>query len=256
MGGQYIEAMLRSLTGRFLRLPAAGARQCPLCRQWSGDPLCGDCRSRFVPQVPRCPQCALRLPADEAPCPHCIRHPLPFQSCICAGDYGFPWDRLVTRLKFHGEVGEAAPLASALAGAVRQAQRTMPVPTQPKDALLVLPVPLSPARLAERGLNQSWEIARRVARALGLAAQADALVRLRDTPHQVGLSRQQRLQNLQGALCVEPVRQRAIEGRDIALVDDVMTTGATAAACAEVLLRAGAASVQAWVVARTPAPEA
>ena len=109
--------------------------------------------------------------------------------------------------------------------------------------------------MAERGLNQSWEIARRVARELGLAARADALLRLRDTPHQVGLSRQQRLHNLEGALCVEPARQRTIEGRDIALVDDVMTTGATAAACAEVLLRAGAASVQAWVVARTPAPD-
>ena len=247
--------MLRSLTGRFLRLPAAGARQCPLCRQWSSEPLCNDCRSRFAAAVPRCLQCALRLPSDGAPCPHCRRHPLPFQRCVCAGDYGFPWDRLVTRLKFHGEVSEAAPLASALAGAVTQAQRTMQMPAQVKGALLVLPVPLSPARLAERGLNQSWEIARRVARELGLAAQPDALVRLRDTPHQVGLSRQQRLQNLQGALCVEPARQRAIDGRDIALVDDVMTTGATAAACAEVLLRAGAASVQAWVVARTPAPD-
>ena len=239
--------MLRSLTGRFLRLPGSGPRQCPLCRQWSAEPLCSDCRSRFAARVPRCPQCALRLPADGAPCAHCVRHPLPFQRCFCAGDYGFPWDRLITRLKFHGEVAEAAPLASALAGAVRHAQETAD--------LLVLPVPLSAARLAERGLNQSWEIARRVARELGLTAEAGALLRLRDTPHQVGLARPQRLQNLQGALCVEPARQRAIEGRGIALVDDVMTTGATAAACAEVLLRAGAASVQAWVVARTPAPD-
>ncbi len=239
--------MLRSLTSRFLRLPAGGPRQCPLCREWSGEPLCSTCRSRFAALVPRCPQCALRLSAEDAPCPHCIRRPLPFRRCVCAGDYGFPWDRLITRLKFHGEVAEAAPLASALAGAVRQAHAV--------DGLLVLPVPLSAARLAERGLNQSWEIGRRVARELGLAAQAGALLRLRDTPHQVGLARQQRLQNLQGALCVEPAHQRAIEGRDIALVDDVMTTGATAAACADVLLRAGAASVQAWVVARTPAPD-
>ena len=154
---------------------------------------------------------------------------------------------LITRLKVHGEVTEAAPLASALAGAVRE--------TGAFGDVLVLPVPLSRARLAERGLNQSWEIGRRVARELGLAAQADALLRLRDTPHQVGLARAQRLQNLQGALCVEPARQRVIEGRAIALVDDVMTTGATAAACAEVLLRAGATSVRAWVVARTPAPD-
>ncbi|HYE70001.1 MAG TPA: ComF family protein [Aquabacterium sp.] len=247
MGGQYIEPMLRSLTGRILRLPAGGPRQCPLCRQWSGQALCGACRSRFASPVPRCVRCALRLPAQGAPCPHCVRHPLPFQRCLCAGDYAFPWDRLITRLKFHGELAEAAPLAAALAGAARHAFE----PPGP----LVLPVPLSPGRLAERGLNQSWEIARRIARELQLQADGGTLLRLRDTPHQVGLSRQQRMRNLQGALCVEPARQRTIEGRHVALVDDVMTTGATAAACAEVLLRAGAAGVQAWVVARTPAPD-
>jgi ComF family protein len=247
MGGQYIEPMLRSLTGRLLRLPGGGPRQCPLCREWSGQPLCDSCRSRFAAPAPRCRRCALRLPAEGAPCAHCLRHPLPFERSVCAGDYAFPWDRLIMRLKFHGEVAEAAPLASALAGAVRH----VGVPA----GLLLLPVPLSPERLAERGLNQSWEIARRVARELGLQADARALLRLRDTPHQVGLPRRQRMQNLHGALCVEPARQRSVEGRDIALVDDVMTTGATAAACADVLLRAGAASVQAWVVARTPAPD-
>ena len=238
--------MLRSLTGRILRLPAGGPRQCPLCREWSGQALCSACLSRFAPPVPRCPHCALRLPTQDTPCAHCIRHPLPFRRCVCAGDYGFPWDRLITRLKFHGEVIEAAPLAAALARAVRHAGESLD--------LLVLPVPLSAQRLAERGLNQAWEIAHRVAHALGLPADAHALLRLRDTPHQVGLAREQRLQNLAGALCVEPARQRTIEGRQIALVDDVMTTGATTAACAEVLLRAGAAGVQAWVVARTPAP--
>jgi ComF family protein len=247
MGGQYIEPMLRSLPGWFLRLPDGGPRQCPLCRQWSGEALCSACRSRFAPPLPRCGRCALRLPSEGAACAHCIHHPQPFERCVCAGDYGFPWDRLITRLKFHGEVAEAAPLASVLAGAVRHAATP--------GAVLLLPVPLSPTRLAERGLNQSWEIARRLARELGLPAEPQALLRLRDTPHQVGLSRQERLQNLRGALCVEPARQRSIEGRHIALVDDVMTTGATAAACADALLRAGAASVQAWVVARTPAPD-
>jgi ComF family protein len=230
-----------------MRLRSGGPRQCPLCRQWSGDALCDACRSRFAAPVPRCVRCALRLPAEGAACAHCLRHPLPFERCLSAGDYAFPWDRLIARLKFLGEVAEAAPLASALSGAVRHAPMAANV--------LVLPVPLSPTRLAERGLNQSWEIARRLAGDLGLPAEPGVLLRLRDTPHQVGLSRLQRLQNLRGALCVEPARQRSIEGRDIALVDDVMTTGATAAACADVLLRAGAASVQAWIVARTPAPD-
>jgi ComF family protein len=154
---------------------------------------------------------------------------------------------MIGRLKFQGEVAEAAPLAAALGGAVQAAGAA--------PAMLVLPVPLSASRLAERGLNQSWEIARRVARRLKLPAAPGALLRLRDTPHQVGMARHERLHNLRGALCIEPAMRHRLEGRDIALVDDVMTTGATAAACADVLLQAGARSVQAWVVARTAAPE-
>jgi ComF family protein len=254
MGGQYIEAMLRSLLGQRLataevmrpRPPAGGPRQCPLCRDWTRQPLCEPCLSRFAAPVPRCGRCALRLPAERAPCPHCVRQPLPFAACRCVGDYRFPWDRLITALKFHGELALAAPLAAALASVLQR---------EPTAVDLLLPVPLSPLRLAGRGHNQAWEIARRVARQLALPADANILLRLRDTPHQVGLARHQRASNLQGALCVEPARQALLQGRRIALVDDVLTTGATAQACADVLLRAGAASVEAWVVARTPAPD-
>jgi ComF family protein len=119
----------------------------------------------------------------------------------------------------------------------------------------VLPVPLSPARLRERGYNQAWELARRLAVQRGLPAKAQWLQRLRDTPHQVGLSRSERERNLRDAMWVPPEGQAGVAGQHVALVDDVMTTGMTAAAGARALKAAGAASVQVWVVARTPSPE-
>ena len=113
-------------------------------------------------------------------------------------------------------------------------------------------MPLAPGRLRERGYNQAWELARRVARLRGIAARADVLSRPVETAHQADLPRAQRLANLRAAFTVEPRGRAALQGRHIALVDDVWTTGATVRECAAVLLRAGAASVDAWVLARTP----
>jgi ComF family protein len=117
---------------------------------------------------------------------------------------------------------------------------------------LLLPVPLSRERLRERGYNQAWELARRLARRLGLEADAHLLQRSRDTAHQIGMSREQREVNLRDAFWVEPARRARLLGREVVLVDDVLTTGATAHAAALALTRAGAASVDVWVVARTP----
>jgi predicted amidophosphoribosyltransferase len=109
---------------------------------------------------------------------------------------------------------------------------------------------LARERLCERGYNQAWELARRLARELGVAARPDALFRGRDTGHQLGLPRQARRVNLRGAFVVAPRHAPWIRGARLALVDDVMTTGATADAAAHVLRAAGAAEVRVWVVAR------
>lgn len=185
--------------------------------------------------------------SPDQTCADCLAAPPPFERCVTLGDYGFPWDGLITAFKFRDRVDLAGPLAQALAARIAG--------QGPQGAELVLPVPLSPARLAERGHNQAWELARRVAGTLGLPANATTLLRLRDTAHQVGLGRDARAANLRNAYWVDPAHAPRLHGRRVALVDDVLTTGATAGAAAQALLQAGAARVQLWVLARTPRPE-
>jgi ComF family protein len=113
---------------------------------------------------------------------------------------------------------------------------------------------MSARRLTERGYNQAWELARRLAAALSLPASASLLLRPADAAQQIELGRTERLRNLRNAFMVDPARRATLRGRRVALVDDVMTTGATAHAAAEALLRAGAAAVDVWILARTPEP--
>ena len=218
-----------------------GPGQCSLCRSWGRGALCHDCRALAAPR-PRCRRCAIAVPAGQPQCGACVRQAPPFEGTVAALDYAAPWDGLIRHFKFHAQPELATPLARLLRAALDAA-----APAAPD---LVLPAPLSDARLRERGFNQSWEIARR----LGVAADPALLLRIRDTPHQADLPLDRRAANVRGAFAVEPLRRRAIEGRSIALVDDVLTTGATAAEMTRTLLDAGAARVQLWVLARTPSP--
>lgn len=223
--------------------------QCLVCRTWQRRALCETCIERFAAPRKRCLRCALPLPGDSGVCGTCIRHPPPQNRTIAAVDYGFPWDRLVAGLKFRGRIDDAAPLAALLAGAVAAAMQ------HDRGALpdQVLCVPLAPARLQERGHNQAFELARRVARTFAMKALPDALLRVRDAPAQSQLARADRLANLRGAFVLSPGARPHVLNRHVALVDDVMTTGATAAEAAGTLLRSGAAQVSVWVLARTSA---
>ena len=253
MQRQYIESMLRPALHRLLAQTRAAVRtvvhapsQCEVCRQWCGEgrsALCGACVARFAAPVPRCGRCGLRTGLATSACGACLRTPPPFERTVCVADYGFPWDRLIAEFKFAGRAELAGMLAARLHAAWLQAASP--------PASLVLPVPLSAARLAERGYNQAWELARRVAAKSGLSARADLLLRPWETAHQADLNRAARQQNLRSAFMVDPRQRSLLAGQRVALVDDVMTTGATAREAAAVLLRAGAGAVDVWVIART-----
>jgi ComF family protein len=214
--------------------------QCELCRRWQARRLCTDCAPMAA--APRCGGCGLRLAAPGLRCGACQAHPLPFEQCRCAVDYAPPWDRLLIAFKYHGQVELAGALAERLLQALE--------PADADGVDLVLPVPLARERLAERGYNQAWELARRVAARLVRPADATTLERPLARAPQAGLGRAERRRNLQGAFRVG--RPQRVAGLRIALVDDVLTTGATAAEAAQTLLAAGAAGVRVWALARTP----
>lgn len=176
--------------------------------------------------------------------------PLLVQSCVAAVDYAYPWDGLVARFKFRSEPGWAGPMAALLL------QRP-DASDQLRACELMVPVPLTPARLASRGYKQAWELVKAVHRAAPAELQragtlAHALVRLCDAPDQHSLTREQRLRNLQGAFAAHPLHATQLTGKRVLLVDDVTTTGATLHSAAQALIQGGALEVNAMVFARTP----
>ncbi len=253
----------------------AVGRQCEICRLWSAHSLCKLCLSRFAPARARCGRCAMPVPAHHQHTPESPATPLRCYRCLtatdptdnpgamlgthwswacCAVDYAYPWDRLIARLKFGGDAQLAWPLSDLLVQALvtqnadaRALQRI--TPARQVDGIVA--VPLSRARLALRGYNQSWELARAVARRLGRTAHARVLQRHGSLTPQAQAQRHERLQRMQGVFSVPSNQTALVRGQRLALLDDVMTTGATLHAAAAALREAGAAEVQVWAVART-----
>jgi ComF family protein len=215
--------------------------RCAICRQWPAEPVCEVCITRFAHPISRCATCALPVPEGVLRCGTCLKDPPLLARCLCAVDYAWPWRDLVSRFKFREQPGWDRPLAWLMRSATG-------VEDTLHEADLVLPIPLSRERLAERGYNQSWLLARRLAPD---KADPTLLLRIRHTPTQRTLPRSGRLANLQGAFAVDPLRAHEVRGRRLLLVDDVMTSGASLHTAARVLLQAGAAQVSAIVLART-----
>ncbi|NMG68312.1 ComF family protein, partial [Azoarcus indigens] len=146
-------------------------------------------------------QCAIALDARHAArhCRTCLAGAPDFDATVVIADYAWPLDHLVTGLKFRAQLPLADWLAAQLGNALAAAPGDLPD--------MLLPVPLSPARLRSRGYNQAWEVARRIARRLDIPAHAGALQRVRDNVAQATLDRAERLANLHGAFVVaEPAR--------------------------------------------------
>jgi ComF family protein len=209
---------------------------CLLCSDHSGEILlCPACATDLpILSEACCPQCGEQSTPGQL-CGACLKKPPHFASTTALFRYDFPTDRLVQALKYTHQLAVGAWLGQLLAEHLRN---------HPAD--LVIPMPLHPERLRERGFNQAVEIARPIARSLGKTLALNGLHRIRATPPQAALKLKARANNVRGAF---ECRQE-IEGRKVLLVDDVMTSGATLNEAARILMLHGAARVDVAVAAR------
>jgi ComF family protein len=212
------------------------APECLLCGARAGESmLCEPCANRLPRLPPSCPLCAMPSPGASV-CGACLTRPPAFDATLAVWSYEFPVDRLVQSLKYLGNLPVARLFGDALAR--RVGERISQVD-------LFVPMPLARERLRARGFNQAVEIARSLPRRAGIA-HAD-IERVRDTASQTDLPYVDRARNVRGAFACG----RALDGLRVAVIDDVMTTGATLAELAGTLKKAGAARVENWVIART-----
>lgn len=222
---------------------------CLSCRQSTGvlGALCPACwtQVQFI-ERPFCDRLGTPFAADYGGdgllSPEAVRDPPVFARARAVAQFDDgPVRHLVHRLKYYDRMELAKPLGSWMARAGRELLL---------DAELLVPVPLHRTRLAGRRFNQANSLAQAVSLQCGVRVDPFVLARVKPTPPQVGLSRAQRALNLQGAFRIAEGMAERLEGRNIVLVDDVMTSGATANAAARVLLRAGARRVDVLVFAR------
>lgn len=229
-------AGVRQRLGRLLS--GLWPRHCLVCGEaCPAEGLCPACRRALPWNHSACQRCALPLPVPVASCGHCLRRPPPLTVVHAAFRYEIPLDRLLPRLKFHDDLAAGRLLGGLMAEALAGAERP--------DALI--PLPLHRRRLRSRGFDQTLELAVPLARALRLPLMDDILMRMRETAPQSRLDAAARRRNLRRAFAV---REGVVLPTHVALVDDVMTTGATLHAAADALLRAGVTRVDAWVCAR------
>lgn len=208
---------------------------CLLCKADShAMPLCAACASELpLPPSALCPQCAEPTTHGER-CGACLKAPPHFDHTVTLFRYDFPVDQIIHALKYHHELAVAPWLGARLAERL------------PAAGQYLMPLPLHPDRMRDRGFNQSMEIARALGKALNLPVDCSSLSRQRATPPQADLLPGERHKNVRGAFACAT----DLIGRHIVLIDDVMTTGATVNECARVLKLHGAAEVTVAVAAR------
>ena len=218
---------------------------CLLCGTAGSDgrDLCTGCAGDLAANQPCCPACALPLESAAPLCGACVRKPPPVTRAWVPFRYGHPLDLLETRFKFAGDLAAGRVLAGLLAERARHDRPAMPD--------LIVPVPLHVSRLRERGYNQALELARPLARTLGVPLRHDLLLRRRATAPQTGLDARARRRNLAGAFELAATNALPLPPH-VVLFDDVMTTGATLREGARLLRAGGATRVDVWALARAP----
>ncbi len=212
-----------------------------MCHSWPAQPVCAACVDAFAQPVPRCHTCAIPVHGGARQCGACTVAPPALDACLAALPYAYPWSTLIADFKFRQHPGWASSFALLL--------RSAPwVEPALEAANWLIPMPLSSQRLRERGYNQAQVLAM----ALETPKVAHGiLLRVRDTPAQRTLPRQERLHSVEHAYAVDPLKAPQLQGRRVVLLDDVMTTGASLNAAARALRTAGATHITGLVLART-----
>ncbi|MNX99685.1 DNA utilization protein GntX [compost metagenome] len=224
-------------------------QSCLLCDETADGipPVCTACEIELPWLGDHCLTCALPLPAAGLTCGHCLKQPPAFEQVIAPWTYSFPVDSLITRFKHNAKWPFGRLLAELLAQYLQH---------RFEDDLLrphaLIPVPLANRRLRQRGFNQAAMLARWLSASLDIPCDERLLLRTQDTDAQQALNAQDRRKNLRNAFALAP--GAVVKGLHLALVDDVLTTGATAQALARLLMDAGAARVDVYCLARTPKP--
>lgn len=230
---------LKSKTSLFARMMP---QDCQLCGTAASATICTAC-VRDLPFRLRqgctcCGQMGDEQSLEGETCGDCLAVPPKFDVTQSAFLYAFPLDKLMQSFKFNANLALLDLFVDHFVSTLKNNVATMPD--------VIIPMPLAKKRLATRGFNQSALLAREIGKRLNVKVESHGLLRVRETPPQAGLNRSARLKNMKGAFdCAQN-----LSGLRIALVDDVMTTGATMSDAARALKKQGAAIVDAWVIAR------
>lgn len=213
-------------------------KNCVLCGIAANQDLCDPCIAH-LPQLPddHCPICLWPVPTAEI-CGACLKKPPAFTRTIAALRYSFPIDALIHSFKYQANLAIAPILADLLIKKLTAIE---------SRADVIIPMPLHPIRLRERGFNQAMEISRYISKHMGIMLLPDSCSRIKHTLPQAGLPWKNRQKNIRKAFSCKI----DLSGKHVALVDDVMTTGATLNELAKTLRQQGAAEISNWVVART-----
>lgn len=215
--------------------------RCHCCGGAMRGPVCAACEKSLPWNTQACPHCAIPLASSyngSSSCGSCLAQAPPQDRSWAAFRYEAPVSRQIVDLKFHGDLMPSHVLGGLMAE--RLAARPEPLPE------LLIPVPLHRARLQRRGYNQAQEIARVLSRRLSISLRPDLARRLKPTREQTELNAADRRRNVRGVFAVST----AVAGRRIALLDDVITTGATVAELTRTARKAGAAHIEVWAAAR------